>query len=398
MNPALRQYAVVTGNYWAFTLTDGAIRMLVVLHFYQLGYSPFAIAMLFVFYEVFGILTNLVGGWFGARLGLNRTMQMGTALQIFALLMLTVPAAWLTVPYVMTAQALSGVAKDLNKMSAKAGVKLIAGAQEDRLFSWVAWITGSKNALKGLGFFLGALLLALLGFAGANAALALMLLIGFLATLTLPAGLGAIPGKTKFRQLFAQEPAINWLAAARLFLFGARDVWFVVALPVYLVSIGWSFEWVGAYLALWVVGYGMVQAAAPTFFRRRQQAPDATAALWWTLSLVGTPVLIAAALWLGWPPGWVVTLGLIVFGGLFALNSALHSYLILRYSDFDKASLNVGFYYAANAGGRLLGTVLSGYSYQQIGFIGCLLVSAGFLMLAAVFTQQMSRLMVGAKG
>jgi predicted MFS family arabinose efflux permease len=391
MTLALRHYLIITGNYWAFTLTDGAIRMLVVLHFYQMGYSPFAIAMLFVFYEVFGIVTNFVGGWLGARIGLNRTMQLGTALQIIALLMLTVPNPLLTVGYVMVAQALSGIAKDLNKMSAKAGVKLVAGAAEDQLFKWVAWITGSKNALKGAGFFLGAVLLAWLGFAGANLALAGLLVLGFIATLTLPAGLGAMKGKVKFSGLFAQEPAINWLAAARLFLFGARDVWFVVALPVYLVSIGWDFEWVGAYLALWVVGYGLVQASAPALLKQNQRGVGVHTALRWSLILIASPLLIWAGLMTKLDPSWVITLGLAVFGAVFAINSAVHSYLILSVSSLDKAALNVGFYYAANAGGRLLGTVLSGYAYQTIGMAGCLLISAGLIVLAAGFTWQMSR-------
>jgi hypothetical protein len=394
MTAALRHYLIITGNYWAFTITDGAIRMLVVLHFYQLGYSPFAIAMLFVFYEVFGIVTNFVGGWLGARIGLNRTMQVGTAMQIVALLMLTVPNAYLGVVYVMAAQALSGIAKDLNKMSAKAGVKLVAGASDDQLFKWVAWITGSKNALKGLGFFVGAALLSLIGFQGANLALAVMLGFGFLATLSLPSGLGAMKAKTKFSALFAQEAAINWLAAARLFLFGARDVWFVVALPVYLVSIGWNFDWVGAYLALWVVGYGIVQASAPRLLRGQKNAVGADTALLWSLILVGTPLLIWLGLVAHLPAGWVITLGLGVFGAVFAINSAVHSYLILNYSSADKAAMNVGFYYAANAGGRLLGTVLSGYAYQTIGIEGCLLISAGFIALAAVFTHRMSQSLV----
>ena len=165
MQQALKNYLVVTGGYWAFTLTDGAIRMLVVLYFHTLGYSPFEVAMLFLFYEFFGIVTNLVGGWLGARFGLNRTMHLGMLLQVGALLMLTVPDAWLSVVYVMLAQALSGIAKDLNKMSAKASVKQFSTEDNQQgLFKWVAILTGSKNTLKGVGFFLGAGLLEWLGF------------------------------------------------------------------------------------------------------------------------------------------------------------------------------------------------------------------------------------------
>lgn len=395
MTAALRHYLTITGNYWLFTLTDGAIRMLVVLHFYQLGYSPFAIAMLFLFYEFFGIVTNLVGGWLGARIGLNRTMQLGTGLQIGALLMLTVPDAWLGVAYVMTAQALSGVAKDLNKMSAKAGVKLVAREGDDQLFRWVAWITGSKNALKGAGFFLGASLLAATGFQGAMALLAAMLALGFAMTLTLPGGFGAIRRKTGFSRLFARDPLINWLAAARIFLFAARDVWFVVALPVFLVSIGWNFHWVGAYLALWVIGYGVVQSLAPRLLRGRDQTgqgPDGRTTAVWSFALALPLGAILALLATGHTAGWAISLGLAFFGAVFAINSAAHSYLVLRYSDDEKTSLNVGFYYAANASGRLLGTVLSGVSYQWIGITGSIAFALLFVLIAGVLSLQLARL------
>lgn len=399
MPTALRHYLTITGNYWLFTLTDGAIRMLVVLHFYQLGYSPFAIAMLFLFYEFFGIVTNLVGGWLGARIGLNRTMQIGTGLQILALLMLTVPDPWLSVAYVMTAQALSGIAKDLNKMSAKAGVKLVAREGNAQLFRWVAWITGSKNALKGGGFFLGAVLLSAAGFQGAMGWLAAMLLVGLAMTLTLPGGFGAIPGRKGFAGMFSREPLINWLAGARIFLFAARDVWFVVALPVFLVSIGWDFHWVGAYLALWVIGYGVVQSLAPRLLGGRQRAPSPagdgpsgrTASIW-TFALAVPLVAILSALAMDLTDGWTITLGLAFFGMVFAINSATHSYLILRYSVEEKASMNVGFYYAANASGRLLGTVLSGLSYQWIGIMGSIGFALLFVMIAGILSLQLARL------
>ncbi|MFO7581826.1 organoarsenical effux MFS transporter ArsJ [Guyparkeria sp.] len=398
MPTALRQYLTITGNYWLFTLTDGAIRMLVVLHFYQLGYSPFAIAMLFLFYEFFGIVTNFVGGWLGARIGLNRTMQLGTGLQIVALLMLTVPDAWLTVVWVMAAQALSGIAKDLNKMSAKAGVKMVAREGNAQLFRWVAWITGSKNALKGAGFFLGSLLLAWLGFQGAMGALGAMLVVGFLMTLTLPSGLGAIKRKTAFGQMFSREPVINWLAGARIFLFAARDVWFVVALPVFLVSIGWDFHWVGAYLALWVIGYGIIQSAAPRLIGARpgdsagQGGPGARAAAFWSFALVLPLASILVALAAGLTSGWIITVGLAFFGVVFAINSATHSYLILRYSAEEKASMNVGFYYAANATGRLAGTVLSGVSYQWIGITGSIALALAFVVIAGVLSLRLMAL------
>ncbi|MGF1548268.1 MAG: organoarsenical effux MFS transporter ArsJ [Thiotrichales bacterium] len=386
MNPASRNYLIVTGGYWAFTLTDGAIRMLVVLYFHLLGFSPFEVAMLFLFYEFFGIVTNLVGGWLGARIGLNLTMHIGMALQVVALAMLTVPDAWLSVAYVMAAQALSGIAKDLNKMSAKASVKTFATGGDSRLFHWVALLTGSKNALKGVGFFVGALLLQVVGFRAALAILAGLLLIVLIVTAALlPTGVGKMKTKPKFTQVFSKRGEINWLAAARFFLFGARDVWFVVGLPVYLYAVlGWSFTQVGTFFALWVIGYGMVQALAPKLLRQsnRSHPPGGASARFWALVLAVIPAAIAWALAQGWPPATVVVGGLILFGIVFAINSAVHSYLILAYSDNDKVALNVGFYYMANAGGRLAGTLLSGWAYQTHGLEGCLWWSAAFVVIA----------------
>jgi predicted MFS family arabinose efflux permease len=394
VDPSARNYLIVTGGYWAFTVTDGAIRMLVVLYFHLLGYTPFQVAMLFLFYELFGVVTNLVGGWLGARIGLNRTMHIGMGLQVLALLMLTVPDAWLSVPYVMAAQALSGIAKDLNKMSAKASVKTLAGAGgESKLFRWVALLTGSKNALKGAGFFVGAALLQTIGFRGALAVLAGLLLVVLVATaLALPAGVGKMKSKPKFTQVFSKTPAINWLSAARFFLFGARDVWFVVGLPVFLYSVlGWSFMAVGGFLALWVIGYGFVQASAPALVRRSRHGhgPGGGTARVWAVVLALVPAGIALALGQGWPAGPVLIAGLAVFGVVFAINSAVHSYLILAYSDFEKVSLNVGFYYMANAGGRLTGTVLSGWAYQTHGLEGCLWWSAAFVAAAALLSLKL---------
>lgn len=388
-SPAIRQYAVVTGNYWAFTLTDGALRMLVVLHFHQLGYSPLQIAMLFVFYEVFGVVTNLVGGWLGARIGLNRTMNIGLGLQIVALAMLAVPTAWLLVPWVMAAQALSGVAKDLNKMSAKSSIKLlVADGEQATLFRWVAALTGSKNALKGVGFFLGGVLLAVLGFTGAVIAMAVALVLVWAGSLLLlRRDLGRASSKPKFSQMLSKSRAINVLSAARLFLFGARDVWFVVALPVFLAaSLGWDHWRVGGFLALWVIGYGIVQATSPRFMRWRDgRVPGARAVAGWALALAGVPAAIAVAMGT-LPVAPVLVVGLAVFGVLFAINSALHSFLIISHARHDGVSLDVGFYYMANAMGRLLGTVLSGWLFQTQGLAACLWVSAGFVALASLLS------------
>ena len=391
----LRQYALVTGNYWAFTLTDGALRMLVVLHFHQLGYGPLQIALLFLFYEVFGVVTNLVGGWLGARIGLNRTMNIGIGLQIAALLMLAVPGAMLTVPWVMAAQALSGIAKDLNKMSAKSSVKLLVpDSAQGTLYRWVAALTGSKNALKGVGFFLGGVLLAALAFRGAVLAMAAALVLVWLSSLVLlKRDLGKARAAPRFRDIFSKSRAINVLSAARLCLFAARDVWFVVALPVFLATtLGWPHWQVGAFLAAWVIGYGIVQALAPRVTGRGTAAlPDGRTALAWALALAVLPASMALLLANGVSPAWVLIAGLSAFGVLFAINSSLHSYLIVSYASEDGVSLDVGFYYMANALGRLLGTVLSGWIYQVSGLAACLAASAVLIALAAVVSAALPR-------
>lgn len=390
LSPQIKQYLVVTGNYWAFTLTDGALRMLVVLYFHGLGYSPLQIAMLFLFYEVFGVITNLVGGWLGARLGLNKTMNIGLFLQIVALAMLLVPASLLSIPWVMAAQAMSGIAKDLNKMSAKSSIKLLVPAGADgQLYKWVAILTGSKNALKGAGFFLGGVLLSVLGFQGAVLAMASALAIVWVfSLLNLREDLGKAKNKPKFTEIFSKSKAINYLSAARMFLFGSRDVWFVVALPVYLAStFGWDHWSVGGFLALWVIGYGIVQALAPHFTGKRSgKVPDGGAALKWAAGLAIIPALIALSLTLDWQTEAVLLVGLMVFGAVFAVNSSLHSYLIVNYAGEEGVSLDVGFYYMANAMGRLLGTVLSGWLYQSYGLAMCLWVSTGFIVLTVLIS------------
>tara|TARA_R110000796_G_scaffold227766_4_gene344682 strand:+ start:45396 stop:46613 length:1218 start_codon:yes stop_codon:yes gene_type:complete len=390
LSPDVRQYLVVTGNYWAFTLTDGALRMLVVLHFYSLGYSPLQIALLFLFYEIFGVITNLVGGYLGARIGLNRTMNIGLALQVMALLMLTVPAEWLTVVWVMAAQAMSGVAKDLNKMSAKSSIKLLVpDAQQGALYRWVALLTGSKNALKGVGFFLGGGLLALFGFAGAVLVMALVLAAVWIASLfLLKKDLGKATAKPKFRELLSKSRRINILSGARMFLFGARDVWFVIALPVYLSSVfGWDFWMVGGFMACWIIGYGIVQSIAPTITGKGAgKVPGGTAAFGWAAALSLLPAAIALGLYSELNPQWVLLGGLMLFGVLFAVNSSLHSYLIVSYAQTDGVSLDVGFYYMSNALGRLIGTLLSGWVYQAYGLEACLWVSSAFVALAALIS------------
>ena len=395
----LEQYQRVTANYWAFTLTDGALRMLVVFHFHQLGYTSLEIAFLFLFYEFFGILTNLYGGWLGARFGLRLTLWLGTWLQIGALLML-IPVAdswpkWWSVAYVMAAQALSGIAKDLNKMSAKSAIKTVVKSNDgdQQLFRWVALLTGSKNALKGVGFFLGGVLLTTLGFNASVGVMAAGLMLAFLVTLGLPADMGQMKRKPKVLSLLSKREGINVLSLARLFLFGARDVWFVVALPVFLeTALGWRFWEVGSFMGLWVIGYGIVQGSAPALRRSWGQtsSPGVSAVQFWSALLTAIPALIAIALWRQVAdPGLAIVAGLAAFGVVFAMNSSIHSYMVLAYSDSESVSLDVGFYYMANAAGRLLGTLLSGAVFLIGGLQACLWCSSAMVALAWLFSLRL---------
>jgi hypothetical protein len=396
----VKQYLLITANYWAFTLTDGALRMLIVLYFYQLGFGALEIAMLFLFYEFFGVVTNFIGGWLGARIGLNKIMNIGLGLQIAALAMLLVPVEYLSVGFVMAVQALSGIAKDLNKMSAKSAIKLlVAQDAQTQLFRWVALLTGSKNTLKGVGFFLGGALLSVFGFTGAILAMFAMLsMVWLLSLMTLQGDLGRVKNKPKFKDLFAKSAAINWLSAARLFLFGARDVWFVVALPVYLAStLAWDHWSVGAFMASWVIGYGVVQSISPYITGRSKKAAVSSEgatklshiSMYWSALLMCIPALIAIALSADFYPQYSLVIGLLVFGVIFAINSSLHSYLIVRYASADGVSMDVGFYYTANAMGRLIGTVLSGAVFQFYGLVACLWVSAAFLGLVVALCSKL---------
>lgn len=384
-----RSYALVTAGYWAFTLTDGALRMLVLLYFHDLGYSPVSLAFLFLLYEVMGIVTNLLGGWVGARTGLHRTLLAGLGLQVVALLALTLhDPSWAevaSVGFVMAVQALSGVAKDLTKMSSKSAVKYVAG--DGALFRLVAVLTGSKNALKGIGFFVGAALLSWLGFDGALLVMAALIAVTLVAVwFLLDADLGVTKKKTPLRSILSKAPAINRLSIARLFLFGSRDIWFVVALPVFLDDeLGWSYEGIGGFLAAWVIGYGLIQSLAPKLIR----GDEAVAAARWVLGLAAVTAAIAGAVGVESTRTVAVVGGLLVFGAVFAVNSSLHSYLILAYSKGDDVSLDVGFYYSANAAGRLVGTLLSGLLYLAGGLDVALWGSAGFLVAAYVATRSL---------
>ncbi len=390
----LRNYIIVTAAYWGFTLTDGALRMLVLLHFFRLGYSPFMLAFLFLLYEAAGIAANLIGGWLATRHGIARMLAVGLTTQIAGFLMLSATApdwsAALSVVWVIGAQGICGIAKDLTKTASKSAIKITAQDAAGRLFRWVAWFTGSKNAMKGVGFFLGGLLLEMLGFRAAlwtMAAMLALILLGVL--LALPAWLGRGKASTSARELLAKNRGINLLAAARVFLFGARDVWFVVGLPVFLYAAGWTFTMVGGFLAVWTIAYGVVQAGAPLLVSRSADglSREVPAARLWGLLLAAIPaglVVLVAQDW--WQADLVVVVGLGLFGIAFAVNSSLHSYLVLAYAGSEKAAEDVGFYYAANAAGRFGGTLLSGLLYGWGGLAACLWGSAAMLLACWLLT------------
>jgi predicted MFS family arabinose efflux permease len=390
----LRNYILVTAGYWVFTITDGALRMLVLLHFNELGYSPVSIAFLFLAYEFMGILTNLLGGWVGSRRGLNQTLVAGLGLQIIALIALSFESPtwqrWLSVAFVMAMQALSGVAKDLTKMSSKSAVKTVAG--DGSLFRMVAILTGSKNALKGVGFFVGAALLSGIGYDGALWSMAGALAITVIALIIfLNEDIGKSKKKAPLRSVLSKSSAINRLSAARFFLFGSRDIWFVVALPVFLSDeLGWSERGVGGFLALWVIGYGIIQSSAPKILARKgRRIDEVNATRQWALILAVVSATIALLVAFNIAVNLAIVGGLIVFGIAFAMNSSLHSYLVLAFSDDDSVALDVGFYYSANAAGRFVGTLLSGLLYLWGDLAAALWGSTLFVVITWLCAQRL---------
>jgi predicted MFS family arabinose efflux permease len=390
-----RNYIIVTASYWGFTLVDGALRMLVLLHFFRLGYTPFELSFLFLLYETAGIAANLGGGWLASRFGIPRMLATGQSLQIAGLIMLsTLDPGWsaaLSVVWVVVAQGIAGVAKDVTKTASKSAIKATSSEGNSQLFHWVAWFTGSKNAMKGIGFFLGGLLLDLVGFRPALWLMAALLAI-ILATglVLLPRELGKAKSSKSVKELFGKSRGVNLLAAARIFMFGARDVWFVVALPVFLYANGWRFIEVGGFLAAWTIAYGVIQAIAPSLVTRSSDglSREVPAARVWAALLTAVPVALALVMQAPglWRPDLILVSGLALFGLPFAVNSSLHSYLILAYAGSEKAAEDVGFYYAANATGRLLGIILSGLLYQSGGMTACLIGSAVMLAICWLVT------------
>lgn len=408
-NP-LAAYLTVTVAYWAFMLTDGALRMLVLLHFHTLGFSAISLAYLFLVYEFMGIITNLSAGWIAARFGLTSTLYVGLGLQVIALITLTFldaswPVLW-SVIFVMLVQGISGIAKDLSKMSAKSAIKILTpDEQGTTLFKWVAILTGSKNAVKGLGFLLGAVMLGIWGFYSALYVMAAVLAATLLSVIFLiPAGLPGAKKKVSFKEVFSKDASINRLSLARLFLFGARDTWFVVGIPLFFYSVlsdgseennYRAFFQIGSFMAVWIIGYGFVQGIAPKLLRSKTSSlvgAVSQAQLWagilvllpLTLAILSAVVVSQEILLI------IVVLVLLMFGVVFAINSSLHSYLILAFSSSERVTMDVGFYYMSNAAGRLLGTLLSGVSYSLGGLSLCLMCSALMCLLSWLCMKRLS--------
>ena len=395
-------FFLITFSYWFFMLTDGALRMLVLLHFHILGFSPLQLAYLFLLYEFFGMVTNLTAGWIAKTIGLNITLYSGLFLQILSLLLLTqIDKNWsitLSVIFVMATQGLSGIAKDLTKMSSKSSVKLLAPDNNSKLFQWVSFMTGSKNAVKGFGFLLGSLLLTFIGFKSSLFFMAAFLSITLILVLILLKDkLLTTKKDTKFSEVFSKNKNINYLSLGRVFLFGARDTWLVVGLPIFLYSIlsdgsiesnHKAFFVIGTFMAGWTVFYGFVQSITPKLVLNNNSTRKQIE--FWASALAVIPLFLLLLNFYTHDFLLHITIFvLFVFGFVFAINSSIHSFLILKFTDKNRVTLDVGFYYMSNAFGRLMGTLLSGLSYQYGGFSACVLVAAILLFINRISIKKL---------
>jgi hypothetical protein len=322
-------------------------------------------------------------------------LAVGQGLQVLGLFMLSAldpgwTLAW-SVAWVTAAQGIAGLAKDFTKTASKSAIKATSAEGAGQLFKWVAWFTGSKNAMKGVGFFFGGLLLEVVGFKGA-----LWLMAGIIGGIflfgmaLLPRQLGKAKASRTMREFLSKSRGVNLLAMVRIFMFGAREVWFMVGVPVFLYAAGWKFLEVGGFLAAWTIAYGLIQAVAPSLVARSNDglSKEIPHARLWAGLLFSVPVVLALLMCEPglWRPDIVLVIGLSIFGLPFAVNSSLHSYLILAYAGSKKAAEDVGFYYAANAAGRLIGILLSGALYQAGGIVACLAGSAVMLLICWVTT------------
>ena len=398
MNTSISHYFIVTSSYLGFTLSDGALRMLVLFYFFKLGFSPLTLALLFLLYEFAGVVANLGGGWLTTRFGIRIMLLVGLSLQILGLIFLSLlnPSFdyILSIIWVLAAQGISGLAKDFTKTASKSAIKSMEVDGRQGLFYWVSWFTGSKNAMKGIGFFLGGILLTKFGFQNSLWVMAgslglVLLLVSFL----LPKNLGTSRPSGRIKELFSKSPEVNKIALARIFLFGGRDIWFVVAIPIFLYTNGWDFWEVGGFLAGWTVFYGLVQAIAPNIIHltNNGKTVSSTSILVWSISLALVSLFLLGIM-SAKTDLLLLLSGLILFGFVFAINSSLHSFLIVAYAGSKKAAEDIGFYYAANAAGRLFGTFLSGLLFQLGGVLACLAGTTLFLIATSFVVWRLPEL------
>ena len=399
MNTSISHYLIVTLSYLGFTLSDGALRMLVLFYFFKLGFSPLTLALLFLLYEFAGVIANLGGGWLTTRFGIRIMLLVGLSLQIIGLIFLSLldPSFdyILSIIWVLAAQGISGLAKDFTKTASKSAIKSMEVDGRQGLFYWVSWFTGSKNAMKGIGFFLGGILLTKFGFQNSLWVMAgslglVLLLVSFL----LPKNLGTRRPSGRIKELFSKSPEVNKIALARIFLFGGRDIWFVVAIPIFLYTNGWDFWEVGGFLAGWTVFYGLVQAIAPSIIyvtNNGKKTVSSKSILVWSISLALVSLFLLGIM-SAKTDLLLLLSGLILFGFVFAINSSLHSFLIVAYAGSKKAAEDIGFYYAANAAGRLFGTFLSGLLFQLGGVLACLAGTTLFLIATSYVVWRLPEL------
>lgn len=415
----MRAFASVSLCYLLFTTTDGALRMVVLFYAFTLGFSAWDVALMFSLYELAGIATNLLAGVAGARWGIKSTLLVGLGVQLAGISMLfgfniawTDPGArWKALAWVAVANGVGGIAKDLVKLGGKTVSKLVTpDEKQSRLFAVVAWLTGMKNSMKGVGYFVGAASLSVsLEFAlGLNLALI---------CIAIPIALFGLPrdvGKARSRNLSLRAiliPARNVqrLSFARAFLFGSRDLWFEVVLPFYLRDVarglGWSRFAAGAFLAAFIIIYGQIQTATPRYVLSPlcQEPANKLVQTLWNSVLTAVPLVLAVLFTssdafrehrVPEMTGAICAL-LACFCIVFAVNSSIHSYLIVRYSAGDKVAADIGFYYMSNAAGRFVGTLVSGALYEwsagadktrAMGW--CFVASTAFCAASALLTTR----------
>jgi len=394
----LKDFLIITNTYLFFSLTDGAIRMIVLLHFFHLGFSPLSLAFIFLLYELVGVITNLVGGWLASYYGIKRMFTFGVLLQIFGLFFLSFYSpSWgifSSILWVMIAQGISGIAKDISKTSSKSAIKIVSGDGKGILFKWVSWFTGLKNISKGLGFFVGSLLIEIISFQYSLYFLMFFLIICLFFLFFLDSEIGVFKTSRNLKQFFSKSKNINILSMARLFLFGSRDIWFVVGLPIFLYSAGWSFWHVGSFLAFWIIGYGFCQSFVPFLIKKSIDGftLEISLAKFWVfiLMIIQLALLILIHLDVQYiSTEKILIFVLLIYGGVFSINSALHSYLILKFSGNSSVTEDVGFYYSSNALGRFFGTFLSGYLYQITGITGCIGGSFIFILISFLIIKKL---------